>query len=88
MDNLTLPQMLDLMEQIKQYPPTNVLIVEFLKGIGDKDDVSNAKDVNRKLSGFENVKVAGNDSKNKHVFTKTGNRILKIVSKKTGRRVI
>ena len=85
-DNLTLPQTLDLMEQIKQYPPTNVLITELLKGLGNKDG-ANAQEINSKLSSLPNVKVTGNDKK-KHVFTKTGNRIRKLMSKKTGRRII
>ena len=72
-DNLTVQQMLSLLEQIKKYPPTNVLLAEFIKGLGGNKEVA----METALGRIPNVKVE----------KKQTNRTLKVVNKRTGKRI-
>lgn len=87
-DKLTIPQMTALIKEIRQYPPTNVLLAEFLKGLGGSKG-SNTLDIDRQLSKIPHqTQKKGQVSPKKSVFSKSGNRILKIIDKRTGKRIV
>lgn len=80
-DDLTVPQLLGILEQINKYPPPCVLLTETLKGMGgQKTDI----DIDKKLGRIPYVEKS-NDGKEtglRIVFPKDGKKPYKIIKLK------
>lgn len=93
-DELTVPQVNALLEQIRKYPPTNVILTEFLKGLGEEKHMRE-RIFDERIDQIPNVTVKKNDFSPPgrkflpvNIKTRTGRPILKAVDKRTGERII
>ena len=91
-DDLTMPQLWALLQQIKDYPPMNVLMTEFFNGMSKKRAHTRDQQIESVLTKMgPHVETAGADDsapRGKPMFTKTGSRLVRLEVKKTGKRIV
>jgi len=67
------------LEEIRYYPPLNIVVCEFFRSIGVNADTG-------KLAIQSSLAASANPSK--YAFKDTGNKISKIISRQTGKRIL
>lgn len=87
-NNLTMPQMITLLEQIKEYPPVSMILIEFIRGLSKKMQTDKQENIDNALAKMGDKVIESKTGTVKQHFSKTGSIIKSIIRKKTGERII
>lgn len=87
-NELTVPQMIILLDQIKKYPPMSMILIEFFQGLSRKVQANKQNNIDESLAKLGDRVIESKAESIKQRFTTTGNVIKSIIRKRTGERII